>query len=102
MRFMTAAYPFFQTDRIGSSSPVGTSVSWSIAGRHFFQHDQIGFSYTGNYTQYAQYGGLNGSNNSVALDYGHYFSRRLSVNVGLSGAVLSQNYALNNPEVGPG
>jgi hypothetical protein len=40
-------------------------------------------------------------NNSVALNYGHYFSRRLSMNLGMSGAVLSQNYALNNPDVGP-
>ncbi len=40
-------------------------------------------------------------NNSVALDYGHFFSRRLSVNFGLTGSVLSQNYAVNNPEVGP-
>jgi hypothetical protein len=92
----------FTNGSVGSSSPVGESITWSVAGRHYFQHDQIGFSYNGNYTQYAQGGTLSGSNNSVALDYGHYFSRRLSVNFGLTGAALSQNYALNNPEVGPG
>ncbi|HEY3840639.1 MAG TPA: outer membrane beta-barrel protein [Bryobacteraceae bacterium] len=91
----------FTNGSVGSSSPIGTSVSWSIGGRHFFQHDQIGFSYNGNYTQYTRENGLNGSNNSAALDYSHYFSRRLSMNLGLSGSVLSQNYALNNPEVGP-
>jgi hypothetical protein len=92
---------YFTNGSVGNSSPFGESVSWSIAGRHYFQHDQIGFSYNGNFTQYAQGVGLSGSNNAVAFDYGHYFSRRLSVNFGLSGAVLSQNYALNNPEVGP-
>jgi len=91
----------FTNGSIGNSSPIGTSISWSIAGRHYFQHDQIGFSYNGNFTQYAQGGGLTGSNNSAALDYSHYFSRRLSVNFGLGGSVLSQNYALNNPDVGP-
>jgi Putative beta-barrel porin 2 len=91
----------FTNGSIGNSSPIGTSASWSIAGKHFFQHDQIGFSYNGNYTQYSQVSRLNGSNNAVALDYGHYFSRRLSVNLGLSGLMLTQNYALTNPEVGP-
>jgi hypothetical protein len=92
---------YFTNGSVGSSSPIGESVSWSIAGRHYFQHDQIGFSYSGNFTQYAGGGGLTGGNNSVALDYGHYFSRRLSTNFGFSGAVLSENYALNNPNVGP-
>ncbi len=91
----------FTNGSVGSSSPFGTSVSWSIRGRHYFRHDQIGFSYSGNYTQYAQPTALSGTNNSVALDYAHYFSRRLSVNLGLSAMALSQNYALNNPEVGP-
>jgi hypothetical protein len=88
---------YYTNGAVGSVSPVGEGVTWSIAGRHYFQHDQIGFSYYGTYNQYAGGGGLTGSNNSVALDYGHYFSRRLSVNLGLSGAVLSQNYAVNNP-----
>jgi hypothetical protein len=91
----------FTNGGIGSSSPLGESVTWSIAGRHYFHHDQIGFSYNGNFTQYGQGGGLTGLNNSVALNYSHYFSRRLSMNVGLSGAAFSQNYALNNPDVAP-
>jgi hypothetical protein len=92
---------YFTNGSVGSSRPVGESVTWSVAGRHYFGHDQISFSYSGNYTQYASNSGLNGSNNTVALDYGHAFSRRLSVDFGLLGLVLSQNYALNNPEVGP-
>ena len=92
---------YFANGSVGSSSPVGTSVTWSIAGRHYFRHDQIGFSYSGNFAQYSQNAGLSGANNSVAFDYGHYFSRRLSMNLGMSGSILSQNYALNNPDVGP-
>ena len=91
----------FSSGSLGSSSPIGKSINWSIAGRHYFKRDQIGLSYVGNFTQYAQGGGLSGLNNTLALDYGHYFSRRLSVNLGLTGLLLSQNYVLNNPEVGP-
>ena len=92
----------FENGNVGGSSPIGEAFSWSIAGRHFFGHDQIGFSYNGNYTQYSQAIGLSGANNTAAFDYSHYFSRRLSANVGLTGLILSQNYALNNPDVGPG
>jgi hypothetical protein len=95
-----SALTYFTNGSVSSGAPIGESVSWSVAGRHYFEHDQIGFSYSGNFTHYAG-GGLTGSNNSVALDYGHFFSRRLSMNLGLSGMALSQNYALNNPEVGP-
>jgi hypothetical protein len=92
---------YYANGSVGSVSPIGTSISWSVAGRHYFRHDQIGFSYSGNYARYAQNAGLSGMNNSVAFTYGRYFSKRLSMNLGMSGAVLSQNYALNNPDVGP-
>ena len=92
---------YFANGAVGSVSPLGTSVTWSVAGRHYFGHDQIGFSYSGSFAQYSQNAGLSGANNSVAFNYGHYFSRRLSMNLGMSGSILSQNYALNNPDVGP-
>ncbi len=91
----------YTNQSIASTSPFGASFSWSVGGRHYFRHDQIGFRYSGNYTRYSAGSGLNGANNALALDYSHYFSRRLSMNFGASGSVLSQNYALNNPEVGP-
>jgi hypothetical protein len=86
----------------GTSSPLGSNVTWSLVGRHYFRQDEIGVSYSGNYAQYSNGAGLSGLNNTLSVDYSHRFSRRLSANIGLTGATLSQNYALNNPDVGPG
>ena len=101
IRFMTPGPAILRTEQSAVFRLSGTSVTWSVAGRHYFGHDQIGFSYSGNFAQYSQNAGLSGANNSVAFNYGHYFSRRLSMNLGMSGLMLSQNYALNNPDVGP-
>ena len=86
------------------SSPVllGTMVNWSISGRHYFRHDQIGVNYTGNYSQYAAGPtGYNGTNNTLAVDYTHFLGRRVSLNVTGVGLILSQNFALDNATVGP-
>jgi hypothetical protein len=92
---------FTPSGSVTTSSPVGTNLNWSLSGRHYFGHDQIAVSYSGGFAQYAESSGLTGLNNALAVDYSHVFSRRFSVNLGVDGMALSQNYALINPEVGP-
>jgi len=92
------------TGFVSATSSAG-SLNWSLAGRHRFKHDQIGLSYTGNYSEYfSQYSfnNLSGLNNSLNLDYGHVFTRHLSFHVVESVQDLSQNYPLENPALQPG
>ena len=85
------------------SSAVG--LNWNLSGRHLWKRDQLGLTYTGNYSQYfAQnaFVNLSGINNSLNLDYSHIFTRHLSFHVVESVQVLSQNYPLENPALQPG
>jgi hypothetical protein len=79
---------------------VGTELTWSFAGRKYVRHDQIGVRFGGNASHYSggQYGGMN---NSITMDYTHVLSRRLSVTLSGTGSIFSQNYALENPSIGP-
>ncbi len=86
---------------LSSGSLTGTILSWSLVGRHYFRRDQIAVNYTGSYSQYAGSTSYTGSNNSVAVDYGHVLTRRLRLNVSGMGSVLSQNYVLDNATVAP-
>jgi hypothetical protein len=85
-----------------SGALVGTQLNWSLGGRHRFRHDQIGFTYSGNLSRYNGPDGFNGANNSMAIDYKHVITRRISLNVTASGSILSQNYILSNPVLAPG
>jgi len=86
---------------VNTSALIGTQLTWSLVGRHYFKRDQIGISYTGNFTRYSGSGGFNGANNNIAIDYTHLLTRRLSLNLTETGSILSQNYILNNPYLGP-
>jgi hypothetical protein len=78
----------------------GVQLNWSLTGTHYFHHDSLAVSYSGNYTQYSGPGGFTGANNSGILDYTHVISRHVSLNLAESGAILSQNYILANPSLG--
>ncbi len=84
----------------GNSQLGGVEVKWSLTGTHYFRHDALAASYSGNYTQYSGPGGFSGANNSGTLDYTHVISRHVSLNLAESGEILSQNYILANPYLG--
>jgi len=79
----------------------GNSITWGVHGRHFWKHDQIGLSYSGNYNRYDYGTAYNGSNHSLNFDLSHQISRHLSINLVESGSIVSQSYSLANPGVGP-
>ena len=79
----------------------GGTLTWSFSGRHYFKRDQIAVNYFGNYSNYPGNGGYTGANNTIAVDYSHVLSRRLTLNLVGSGSVLSQNYALGSEYVSP-
>jgi hypothetical protein len=80
----------------------GTSTSFTFTGRHLWKRDQIGVSYTASYNRYFSSYGYNGLNQNLNVDYEHYFTRHLSLNLIESGSILSQNYSLQNPLTTPG
>jgi hypothetical protein len=80
----------------------GTTTTFSLAGRHLWKKDQLGLNYTGSYSRYFSSAGYDGTNQALNLDYEHYFSRHLSLNVVESGSILSQNATLQNPLSAPG
>ncbi|HEX4276760.1 MAG TPA: hypothetical protein VHZ74_15490, partial [Bryobacteraceae bacterium] len=86
----------------GGSTLTGTMLDWFLAGRHYFRRDMVAVEYTGNMTRYIGPGAYSGTNQSVTVDYSHVLSRRLTLNVSGLGSILSQNYSLDNPTVGPG
>ncbi len=77
------------------------SPTWSLSGRHIWKFDQLGITYTGNYSDYTATR-LSGLNNSLNLDYTHVVSRRLAFHFVESLQLLSQNYSLENPVLEPG
>jgi hypothetical protein len=83
-----------------ASTLAGAQVTWSLIGRHYFRHDEVGVSYTGNISQFSGAGGYNGTNQSITVDYSHQLSHHLSVNLSGTGSIFSQNYALENAPVG--
>ncbi len=88
-----------------SAKASAASFNWTLGGRHRWKRDQIGLSYTGNYSKYfAQnaFSNLSGVNNTLNLDYAHVFSRRFQFHVVESAQQLSQNYPLENPALQPG
>jgi hypothetical protein len=88
-----------------SAKASAVALNWTLTGRHRWKRDQIGLSYTGNYSEYfAQntYSNLSGLNNSLNLDYAHVFSRRFQFHLVESLQDLSQNYPLENPALQPG
>lgn len=86
---------------VGSTNLVGAALSWSFSGRHYFRHDQVAVNYIGSYYDYPTNGGYSGSNNSIAVDYSHVMSRRMTLNVVMSGSLLSQNYTLGSEYLEP-
>ena len=84
-----------------SSSLLGTSISWTFGGNHFFKRDSLGVSYNGNYTLYSSGGGYSGLNHSLSAMYKHVLSKHLVVNFGGSGSQYSINSILQNQPVGP-
>jgi hypothetical protein len=83
-----------------ASTLAGAQVTWSLIGRHYFRHDEVGVSYTGNMSQFSGAGGYNGTNQSITVDYSHRLSHHLSVNLSGTGSIFSQNYALENASAG--
>jgi hypothetical protein len=83
------------------STLVGTQLTWSLSGRHYFRRDQVSVNYTGNFSQYSGLGAYNGANNTVAVTYSHVLSRRLTLDLAGNGSILSQNSVLENQPVGP-
>jgi hypothetical protein len=82
---------------LANEAAFGTSANWGFHGRHFWKHDQIGVDYRGNYDRYSGNSRYNGQNQNLNVDFTHQFSRRLALNLVESGAIFSQNYALQNP-----
>jgi hypothetical protein len=80
----------------------GTMTSFSFSGRHLWKRDQIGVDYGGSYNRYFSNYGYNGLNQTLNLDYEHYFTRHLSMNLVENGSILSQNSTLQNPLAAPG
>jgi hypothetical protein len=96
------ARPVNANGSVGSPSLLlGTMLTWAFGGRHYFRHDVIGFNYSGNYAQYSGNGGYNGGNQAIGVNYSHVLSRRLRLNLGGTGSILSQNSVLENQPVGP-
>jgi hypothetical protein len=87
---------------ISTIDSFGHSLRWSLTGRHFWKHDQIGLDYAGNQNNYAKNSSYNGSNQSLNLDYTHEFSRTLFLNLIESGSIYSTSYSLENPLGAPG
>lgn len=83
------------------STLLGTQVSWSFSGRHYFHRDQLSVRYSGNIQQYSGLGAYNGSNNAVSVAYTHVLSRRLTLNLAGNGSIYAQNYGLQNQLAGP-
>ena len=79
----------------------GAMLSWALSGRHYFHRDVVSFGYTGNYSRYNGSGGYSGSNQSLSGGYAHTLTRRMRLNLGGNGSILSQNSVLENQPVGP-
>jgi len=84
-----------------SLSTQSMMANWSLGGRHIWRRDELGLTYTGNYSEYGQ-GGLNGANQTMNLDYAHVLSRRISFQFVQSLQDLSQNYSFENPTLETG
>jgi hypothetical protein len=90
------------TGTVPNSSSYGTSAAFAVQGRHLWKRDQIGLSYTGGYNRYASVTSYNGVNQNLNIDYGHQFSRHLSLNIVESASTITQNGTLTNPLAEPG
>jgi len=89
-----------QANATGSS--FGTTTGIVIGGRHLWKRDQIGLNYSGSYSKLFESNAYSGTNQLLSLDYQHYFSRHLSLNLVENGSILSQSYTLENPLTAPG
>jgi hypothetical protein len=86
----------------GDGSSFGTATNFKFGGRHLWKNDQVGIDYSASYTRYTSAAGYDGANQTLSLDYEHYFSRHLSFNLVENGSIFSQNYSLENPLTTPG
>ncbi len=86
---------------VSTANLVGTRLNWGLAGRRNFRRDQVSFDYGGSFSQYPGNSFYNGSNNTLAVRDTHMFTRRLSLNFSMSGAIFSQNYPLDNQSPAP-
>lgn len=84
-----------------SGALIGTALTWSFSGRHYFRRDQVSINYQGNMSQYSGPGAYNGANQQISVEYSHVLSRRLTLTLSGSGSILSQNYVLQNQTPGP-
>jgi len=85
-----------------NANSFGTGTTFTFAGRHLWKKDQIGVSYGATYNKYFSSYGYDGVNQNLNLDYEHYFTRHLSMNLIETGSILSQNSSLQNPLAAPG
>jgi hypothetical protein len=101
---LSAIYDTGITSPGGSAGSGGgnaaTELTWSFGGRKFIRRDQIGVRYLGNYSHYSG-GQYSGMNNTMTVDYMHALSRRVAVTLSGTGSIFAQNYALENPTIGP-
>ncbi|MDP9171169.1 MAG: hypothetical protein M3N54_11170 [Acidobacteriota bacterium] len=84
---------------LANAASFGNSYRWGLSGRHFWKHDQAGLDYTGYYNHYGSNSRYNGANQLLNADFGHEFSRRLTLNLTESGSILTQGYSLLNSSV---
>lgn len=80
----------------------GAMAQWSLSGRHYFHHDEVSFTYSGNYSKYSgsSVGGYNGSNQTMTGSYAHMLTRRITLNLSGTGSIVSLNSVLENQPVG--
>jgi hypothetical protein len=78
----------------------GAQLSWGLAGRHFWRHDQIGVHYQGDYSRYSSNSFYSGANNAITMDYTHVVSRHISLTLSGTGSIFSPNYVLSTPTLG--
>jgi hypothetical protein len=90
------------TGTIPNVSSYGALASFALHGRHSWRHDEVGVDYSVNYNKYASANAYNGSNQTLNLDYTHFFTAHLAVHIVESASILSQNGTLINPLTEPG
>lgn len=83
-----------------ASDLTGTRVNWAFSGRHYFKRDVVSLSYSGNWSQYSGYEAYNGTNQNLSASLSHVLTRRLRLNLGGAGSVMSLNSILEGQTAG--
>jgi len=79
----------------------GDLINFGIDGRHYWRHDLLQASFSGDYSYYGANSGFNGLNISGSLDYTHVVTRRIRLSVVNHTSHFSRNNNLSNPSLSP-